>query len=52
MCKDFKTETEFHQERVRLASATVFQHRFHIEDTVRYIKGPHIGTHRDLATIR
>ena len=51
MYKDFKTETEFHQERIRLAFAAMFQHRFNIEDTVRYIGGPHIGAHRDLVAI-
>ena len=30
----------------------MFQHRFHIEDTVRYIGGPHIGAHRDPTIIR
>ena len=52
MYKGFRTETKFHQERIRLASAAVFQHGFHIEDTVRYIGGPHIGAHRDLGAIR
>ena len=52
MYKVFKTETEFHQERIWLASAVVFQNRFNIEDTVRYIGGPHIGAHRDLPAIR
>lgn len=52
MYEGFKTETEFHQERIRLASAAVFQNRFNIEDTVRYIGGPHIGAHRNLDEIR
>ena len=52
MYKGFRTETEFHQERIRLASAAVFQHRFNIEDTVRCIGGPHIGAHRNLVAIR
>ena len=52
MYKGLRTETEFHQERIQLASAAVFQNRFNIEDTVRYIGGPHIGAHRDLAAIR
>ena len=30
----------------------MFQHRFHIEETVQYIGGPHIGAHRDLTAIR
>ena len=52
MYEGFKSETDFHQERIRLASAAVFQHGFSIEDTVRYIGGPHIGAHRDLTAIR
>ena len=52
MYKGFRAETEFHQGRIRLASAAVFQHRFNIEETVRYIGGPHIGAHRNLSAIR
>ena len=51
MYKNFKTEQDFNHERIQLASTAVFKHRFHIEDTVRYIGGPHIGAHRDPTAI-
>ena len=52
MYKNFKTETNFHKERIHLSSAALFQSGFHVEDTVRYIGGPHIGAHRNPDAIR
>ena len=52
MYKNFKTETNFHKERIHLSLAALFQSGFHVEDTVRYIGGPHIGAHRNPDAIR
>ena len=52
MYRNFKTETDFHQERIRLSSAALFQSGFNVENTVRYIGGPHIGAHQNPDAIR
>jgi hypothetical protein len=48
---DFETETEINQHLVDLASATLPHYNFDVATTVRYIGGPHIAAHRDVAQI-
>ena len=52
MYRNFKTETDFHQERIRLSSTALFQSGFNVENTVQYIGGPHTGVHRNPVAIR
>jgi hypothetical protein len=48
---DFEAETEINQHRVDLASATLLHYNFDVATTVRYIGGPHVAAHRDVAQI-
>jgi hypothetical protein len=50
--KDFKNEVDFSKRRIRLSTAAVIQHGCNIENTVRYIGGPHIAAHRNTRKIR
>ena len=52
MYKDFKKEVDYNQDRIILTSAALLQNGFNVEALTRYIGGPHIGAHRDLAQIR
>ena len=52
MYKNFENEEEFHEERIRLSSAALFQLDFRVDSLVRYIGGPHIAAHRDINKIR
>jgi hypothetical protein len=48
---DFEAETEINQHRVDLASATLLHYNFDVATAVRYIGGPHVAAHRDVAQI-
>ena len=52
MYKNFENEEDFHEERIRLSSAALFQLDFRVDSLVRYIGGPHIAAHRDINKIR
>ena len=52
MYEDFKDETDFNKERIRLSSAALFHLNFDVESLVRYIGGPHVGEHRSIPAIR
>ena len=47
-----RDETTFHQERIHLSSAALFQPNFDVESLVQYIGGPHIAAHWNIAQIR
>jgi hypothetical protein len=52
MYENFRDETDFNKERIRLSSAALFHLNFDVESLVRYIGGPHVGEHRSIPAIR
>ena len=52
MYKNFRSETDFDQERCDLLTAALLQLGFRVPDLVRYLGGTHTGSHRDITQIR
>ena len=52
MYENFKQETDFCPNRIRLATAALLHADFDAAVLTRYIGGTHVGAHRDLAAIR
>ena len=50
--KNFRSETDFNWERIRLTTAALFKLQFHIDSIVWYLGGTHTGSHRDVQRIR
>ena len=42
---NFRNEKDFNEERVKLCSATLFQKGFNVENSIRYVGGPHTASH-------
>jgi len=52
MYKNFRSETDFDQERCDLSTAALLQLGFRVPDLVRYLGGTHTGSQRDITQIR